>query len=401
MRFLLGASSAEKLCAVGTKGRRFWGPLNFTVRCRVSLARRPFFLRSIGAVTVRLLRSATIILSALLGGTACVSTDALKAISAGQTGCTPEQLTISNVQHSMFSMVGMWNATCSGKTCLCSAVATGKSSTEYSCALAQQSTRQLTIVGVVREALLAWLRGRRKTLCARVPRPAWLPGPSTSPLDVMLRAPVILSCLAGAVFYTYYAWVRSDRDAPLDSTALFRSSGIAFAIAVVLALVLVMRSVIRFFLGASGAEKIARPRRQGPALRCGPLTSPLGVRMQCTRAALILGAVFLFSAVALGAEKGWFGLGVSVDVDGLSLNPTLRTITVQKVFTSSPAASAGIVPGDTLVEVEGIVVAGSKADLIKAAMQKSVGQTLHLKVRRSTADIREVSMVAVPRPVGQ
>ena len=56
----------------------------------------------------------------------------------------------------------------------------------------------------------------------------------------MIRASVILSCLAGAAFYTYYAWVRSDRDAPLDSTALFRSSLIAFGIAVALALVLVI-----------------------------------------------------------------------------------------------------------------------------------------------------------------
>jgi hypothetical protein len=56
----------------------------------------------------------------------------------------------------------------------------------------------------------------------------------------MIRAPVILSCLAGGAFYTYYAWVRSDRDAPLDSTALFRSGLIAFALAVALALGVVM-----------------------------------------------------------------------------------------------------------------------------------------------------------------
>jgi hypothetical protein len=55
----------------------------------------------------------------------------------------------------------------------------------------------------------------------------------------MVRAPAILSCLAGAAFYTYYAWVRSDRDAPLDSTALFGSSLIAFAIAVASALVVI------------------------------------------------------------------------------------------------------------------------------------------------------------------
>ena len=103
----------------------------------------------------------------------------------------------------------------------------------------------------------------------------------------------------------------------------------------------------------------------GLAPQPGPSISPLGVRMPRSRAALILAAVFSLSAVALGAEKGWFGLGVSVDVAGLSLNPTLRTITVQRVFASSPAASAGIVPGDTLVEVEGIVVDGAKADLIK------------------------------------
>jgi hypothetical protein len=79
------------------------------------------------------LRLATIIL-ALLGVTACESTGELKLISAGHTGCTPEQLTISNVQGPGATL---WNATCNGKTYLCSAYATGKSSGDYSCALAQ------------------------------------------------------------------------------------------------------------------------------------------------------------------------------------------------------------------------------------------------------------------------
>jgi hypothetical protein len=56
----------------------------------------------------------------------------------------------------------------------------------------------------------------------------------------MIRTPVVLSCLAGAAIDTYYAWVRSDRDAPLNSTALFRSGLVAFAISVALALVVVM-----------------------------------------------------------------------------------------------------------------------------------------------------------------
>jgi len=72
-------------------------------------------------------------LCALLSTTACVSTGVLKLISAGHTGCTPDQLTISNVR----GLGSMWNATCNGKTYLCSGVSTGKSSADYSCALAQ------------------------------------------------------------------------------------------------------------------------------------------------------------------------------------------------------------------------------------------------------------------------
>jgi hypothetical protein len=36
-RFLLGASGAEKLCALGAKGRRFCAALSFTVRGHVPL----------------------------------------------------------------------------------------------------------------------------------------------------------------------------------------------------------------------------------------------------------------------------------------------------------------------------------------------------------------------------
>src|SRR5881275_3779185 len=52
----------------------------------------------------------------------------------------------------------------------------------------------LTIVGGVRDALLVWLRGRWKTVCARVAWPAWSSGPSTSPLGEWLR---LAQCRAG------------------------------------------------------------------------------------------------------------------------------------------------------------------------------------------------------------
>jgi S1-C subfamily serine protease len=109
----------------------------------------------------------------------------------------------------------------------------------------------------------------------------------------------------------------------------------------------------------------------------------------------------LLSVAALSAEKGWFGFAVSVDAEVVSFNPTLRSITVQKVFESSPAALAGLAAGDVVLEVQGVVVSGAKADVLKAAMQKFVGETLHLKIRRGTGDTRELSMVAVQKPAGQ
>jgi hypothetical protein len=82
-------------------------------------------------MTARSLPMVAVFFGALLGATACVSTDTLKLISAGHTGCTPDQLTISNVRGAL------WNASCNGKTYLCSGVSVGQSSAEFSCAPAQ------------------------------------------------------------------------------------------------------------------------------------------------------------------------------------------------------------------------------------------------------------------------
>jgi C-terminal processing protease CtpA/Prc len=112
------------------------------------------------------------------------------------------------------------------------------------------------------------------------------------------------------------------------------------------------------------------------------------------------------SAVALvlspmtlqAAEKGWFGFSISVDAEGISLNPKLRSIKVEKIFPSSPAAKAGLAQGDVVLEVEGIAVEGAKADTLKAAMQKSVGETLHLKVKHGADAPHEVALTAASKP---
>jgi hypothetical protein len=75
--------------------------------------------------------------AALLGVAACTSLntptaqDQLRWISAGHTGCLPQDNLISNTVQD--GTRGSWNATCKGKTYLCSAVSAGSASS-FSCA---------------------------------------------------------------------------------------------------------------------------------------------------------------------------------------------------------------------------------------------------------------------------
>jgi C-terminal processing protease CtpA/Prc len=117
-----------------------------------------------------------------------------------------------------------------------------------------------------------------------------------------------------------------------------------------------------------------------------------------SRLILLVAAALLFSPLGLhAAEKGWFGFALAIDADGI-LNPKLRSIKIDKIFPASPAAKAGLSAGDMIVEIEGIAVEGAKADTLKAAMQKSVGETLRLKIKRGTDAAQDVSLIARPKP---
>jgi hypothetical protein len=65
-----------------------------------------------------------------------VSPDRMKAMSAGQTGCLPDAIEVANLQ----GVTGgyMWNATCNDKKYLCTALVSGRNSSQVSCALAAQ-----------------------------------------------------------------------------------------------------------------------------------------------------------------------------------------------------------------------------------------------------------------------
>jgi C-terminal processing protease CtpA/Prc len=116
------------------------------------------------------------------------------------------------------------------------------------------------------------------------------------------------------------------------------------------------------------------------------------------RLILLLATVLLFLPLGShAAEKGWFGFALAIDADGI-LNPKLRSIKIDKVFPASPAAKAGLSAGDMIVEIEGIVVDGAKAETLKSAMQKSVGETLRLKIKRGADASQDVSLIAGPKP---
>ena len=78
--------------------------------------------------SVRLIVLATIF-AALTG---CVTADALKAESAGQTGCVPSAIDVSKPQAVTGGL--MWTATCAGKQYLCTDLSAGQKSGQVSCA---------------------------------------------------------------------------------------------------------------------------------------------------------------------------------------------------------------------------------------------------------------------------
>jgi C-terminal processing protease CtpA/Prc len=120
-----------------------------------------------------------------------------------------------------------------------------------------------------------------------------------------------------------------------------------------------------------------------------------------TMVALCLMSNAFLSYANASEERGWFGLTFSVETEGLSLNPIIRSVKIEKVAPSSPGAGAGLVAGDIVVALQGVAVAGARADDLKSTMKKSVGETLRLRVKRGSAEPFEVPLVAIAKPSGR
>ena len=113
---------------------------------------------------------------------------------------------------------------------------------------------------------------------------------------------------------------------------------------------------------------------------------------------LAVAALSMAPASLHAAEKGWFGFALNIDAEGLSLSPKLRSIKIEKIVPASPAANAGLASGDMILEIEGVTVDGAKADTLKAAIQKSVGETLRLKIKHGADAPHDISLIAAPKP---
>ena len=109
-------------------------------------------------------------------------------------------------------------------------------------------------------------------------------------------------------------------------------------------------------------------------------------------------AALTISSVAFAADKGYLGFGISVNSEGFSFNPVLKSVSVDSVAPGSPAAIAGLVKGDEFVEVEGHVVAGSKANDLKPYLAKNVGETVNFKVKKASGEVVVVVLTAAKRP---
>ncbi len=103
------------------------------------------------------------------------------------------------------------------------------------------------------------------------------------------------------------------------------------------------------------------------------------------------------AAIAWAGDRGYLGFDLSVDAEGFFVNATLKTVTIEKVVPNSPADKAGIVRGDRIIEIEGHVIAGTKADVVKPYLEREVGQITHLVVQKANGAVVPLVLVAAPK----
>ncbi|GAB3259559.1 PDZ domain-containing protein [Chitinimonas naiadis] len=107
--------------------------------------------------------------------------------------------------------------------------------------------------------------------------------------------------------------------------------------------------------------------------------------------------LLLYVTTAWAGERGYFGFSMSIDAEGMFWNPTLKAVKIEKVTPQSPAARAGITAGDYIMEVEGKPVAGAKADTLKPYLEREIGQSTRLGIKKPSGETVALTLVAEPK----
>jgi len=90
-------------------------------------------------------------------------------------------------------------------------------------------------------------------------------------------------------------------------------------------------------------------------------------------------------------------LDFKVQIKSLSFNPTLMTLLVVNVFPGSYAQQMGFAEGDNVLQIDGKVIAGAKANDIKRLADKEEGQLTTFLIRRSNGEEKQITITAGPK----
>ena len=112
---------------------------------------------------------------------------------------------------------------------------------------------------------------------------------------------------------------------------------------------------------------------------------------------VVLALTWVFTSNLVAAEKGWFGFGLKVEGSGF-LSLIVHSVTVESIAPHSPASEKSIAVGDEIIQVEETTVPGRRAWELKPLLQKQVGDTIHLRLKRPAGETYSVTLTAAKAP---